>query len=92
VFFTLCGVPYSEMHRLKGMTNRNNAEETRMAQMEKIYAYQGEQTCAADGMCQEKCPVKINTGTTGCTVAWGTRSMLWFDPVWSSLYLIVVGC
>lgn len=22
----------------------------------------GEQTCAADGMCQEKCPVKINTG------------------------------
>ena len=26
------------------------------------YAYDGEQTCAADGMCQEKCPVKINTG------------------------------
>ena len=21
-----------------------------------------ENTCAADGMCQEKCPVKINTG------------------------------
>lgn len=28
----------------------------------KQYTYDGEQTCAADGMCQEKCPVKINTG------------------------------
>jgi L-lactate utilization protein LutB len=27
-----------------------------------IYKYQGEETCAADGMCQVKCPVKINTG------------------------------
>lgn len=27
-----------------------------------MYDYQGEQTCAADGMCQVKCPVKINTG------------------------------
>jgi L-lactate utilization protein LutB len=27
-----------------------------------IYDYQGDATCAADGMCQEKCPVKINTG------------------------------
>ena len=26
------------------------------------YTYQGEQTCAADGMCQVKCPVGINTG------------------------------
>jgi hypothetical protein len=26
------------------------------------YEYDGEATCAADGMCQEKCPVKINTG------------------------------
>eukprot|EP00798_Chlamydomonas_sp_ICE-L_P010102 gene10102-8001_t len=24
--------------------------------------YEGKDTCAADGMCQEKCPVKINTG------------------------------
>lgn len=30
--------------------------------MSSSYAYDGEQTCAADGMCQEKCPVKINTG------------------------------
>lgn len=26
------------------------------------YEYDGDATCAADGMCQEKCPVKINTG------------------------------
>ena len=30
--------------------------------MRAAYAYQGDATCAADGMCQEKCPVKINTG------------------------------
>ena len=34
----------------------------RLKQFKQIYAYQGEATCAADGMCQEKCPVKINTG------------------------------
>lgn len=30
--------------------------------MNASYEYEGEATCAADGMCQEKCPVKINTG------------------------------
>lgn len=30
--------------------------------MESGYIYNGEQTCAADGMCQVKCPVGINTG------------------------------
>ena len=30
--------------------------------MRAAYEYQGDATCAADGMCQEKCPVKINTG------------------------------
>lgn len=34
----------------------------RLKEFEKLYEYLGEQTCAADGMCQEKCPVKINTG------------------------------
>ena len=33
-----------------------------MRDFKQIYQYQGEATCAADGMCQEKCPVKINTG------------------------------
>ena len=31
--------------------------------MRAAYSYQGDATCAADGMCQEKCPVKINTGS-----------------------------
>ena len=34
----------------------------RLKNFKQIYEYQGEATCAADGMCQEKCPVKINTG------------------------------
>ena len=34
----------------------------RLDELEEVYKYQGAQTCAADGMCQVKCPVKINTG------------------------------
>ena len=30
--------------------------------MEEDYEYYGEETCAGDGMCAEKCPVSINTG------------------------------
>ena len=30
--------------------------------LKKEYAYQGDQTCAADGLCQLSCPVEINTG------------------------------
>jgi D-lactate dehydrogenase len=30
--------------------------------LEKDYAYLGEQTCAADGLCATACPVSINTG------------------------------
>lgn len=34
----------------------------RLKEISKSYEYDGQDTCAADGMCQEKCPVKINTG------------------------------
>lgn len=34
----------------------------RLKDLSEIFTYQGEETCAADGMCQVKCPVKINTG------------------------------
>lgn len=34
----------------------------RLKVFEGSYEYDGNATCAADGMCQEKCPVKINTG------------------------------
>ena len=33
-----------------------------LAEFEKNYAYLGEQTCAADGMCAVACPIDINTG------------------------------
>jgi D-lactate dehydrogenase len=34
----------------------------RLAALEDGYRYQGEQTCAADGLCAVACPVEINTG------------------------------
>ncbi|KAL6754380.1 glycolate dehydrogenase [Haematococcus lacustris] len=53
---------YREMHRLNTLPDASSAEKTRLADLQKSYEYQGADTCAADGMCQEKCPVKINTG------------------------------
>lgn len=37
-------------------------DKTRLDAMRAEYEYAGLDMCAADGMCQEKCPVKINTG------------------------------
>ena len=37
-------------------------EKERLLAMRAEYEYAGLDMCAADGMCQEKCPVKINTG------------------------------
>ena len=37
-------------------------DKERLRQLEKDYAYQGEKTCAVDGMCAVSCPVAINTG------------------------------
>ena len=34
----------------------------RLRQLEDAYVYEGEQTCAVDGMCAVSCPVDINTG------------------------------
>ena len=34
----------------------------RLHALENTYVYQGEQTCAVDGMCATTCPVDINTG------------------------------
>jgi len=38
------------------------ASPARLAALEYSYRYQGEQTCAADGLCAVACPVDINTG------------------------------
>ena len=41
---------------------RTAQESSRLKQFEKDWEYDGDGTCAADGMCEQKCPVKINTG------------------------------
>mmetsp|Transcript_11821 Transcript_11821/g.30188 ORF Transcript_11821/g.30188 Transcript_11821/m.30188 type:complete len:1140 (+) Transcript_11821:170-3589(+) len=53
---------YREISRLKAKPARTAVEEERLVQMTEAFDYYGNATCAADGMCQEKCPVKINTG------------------------------
>ena len=53
---------FKEITRLKELPERSDAEAARLKAFEASFAYDGDATCAADGMCQEKCPVKINTG------------------------------
>lgn len=53
---------FREINRLRRLPNKSPQEQERLKEFEELFEYQGEQTCAADGMCQEKCPVKINTG------------------------------
>jgi D-lactate dehydrogenase len=53
---------FREMSRLDGLPARSPAEEQRLKDFSQDYDYLGNATCAADGMCQVKCPVKINTG------------------------------
>jgi D-lactate dehydrogenase len=48
--------------RLSGLPARTPEQEARLKTFKGSYEYDGDATCAADGMCQEKCPVKINTG------------------------------
>nr|MCU0584591.1 FAD-binding oxidoreductase [Desulfobacterales bacterium] len=47
-----------EIARLKAVCDNP----ARLAELEAAYRYQGEQTCAADGLCAAACPVEINTG------------------------------
>ena len=49
-----------ELARLDMGTSADDA--AKAAEMRTIYGYQALDTCAADGMCAEKCPVSINTG------------------------------
>jgi Fe-S oxidoreductase len=53
---------YKEISRLRGIANPSDAIRDRLQAFERAFAYDGDATCAADGMCQSKCPVKINTG------------------------------
>lgn len=53
---------YKEIARLRDMSERTEEQSARLKAFEGAFEYDGDATCAADGMCQEKCPVKINTG------------------------------
>jgi len=54
---------YKEMSRMREEWEQSGERHkpARLEAFEKSWEY-AESTCAADGMCQEKCPVKINTG------------------------------
>jgi D-lactate dehydrogenase len=41
---------------------RTAPDAPRLKKLERMYAYYGDQTCAADGLCALSCPVEINTG------------------------------
>lgn len=53
---------YREISRLQAIPSRTPEDEARLQEFVSLFEYNGKATCAADGMCQEKCPVKINTG------------------------------
>ena len=53
---------YREISRLQAIPSRTQAEQKRLDEFLDNFTYEGNSTCAADGMCQVKCPVGINTG------------------------------
>ncbi|KAF6261185.1 glycolate dehydrogenase [Scenedesmus sp. NREL 46B-D3] len=53
---------YREITRLKGLPHPTQEQQRRLSQMEDAWQYDGDSTCAADGMCAVRCPVNINTG------------------------------
>ncbi|KFM26260.1 Glycolate oxidase subunit GlcD [Auxenochlorella protothecoides] len=53
---------WKEIFRLENLELLTDEQTHRLKEMKTIYEYDGKDTCAADGMCKEKCPVKINTG------------------------------
>merc|ERR1712137_534115 len=52
-------VSYREISRLE----KSGEDPARLQELKKLYEYDGFDTCAADGMCSERCPVQINTGS-----------------------------
>ncbi|PWE01092.1 FAD-binding and (Fe-S)-binding domain-containing protein [Marinilabilia rubra] len=51
-------VIYREIHRLA----LEGRDKERLSELKKRYNYDGEATCATDGLCELACPVDINTG------------------------------
>lgn len=50
-------VLYRELQQRRAL-----GEETQATELEQIFEYQGIDTCAATGLCADRCPVGINTG------------------------------
>ncbi|HAS8417245.1 TPA: FAD-binding oxidoreductase [Vibrio vulnificus] len=50
-------VLYRELQR-----RERAGEKTQASELEKVFEYQGIDTCAATGLCADRCPVGINTG------------------------------
>jgi D-lactate dehydrogenase len=50
-------VLYRELQR-----RRKNGEQASAEELNKVFEYQGLDTCAATGLCADRCPVGINTG------------------------------
>lgn len=42
---------YREITRLRGLPSRSKEQQDRLAKMEDVWQYDGDSTCAADGMC-----------------------------------------
>jgi D-lactate dehydrogenase len=53
---------WREISRLRALPARSAEQESRLQAFTASFDYLGTSTCAADGMCQQKCPVGINTG------------------------------
>ena len=51
-----------EIARLRAIDNPSAEELKRLRELVKEYSYQGEKTCAADGLCSTSCPMGINVG------------------------------
>ena len=51
-----------EIARLRALDEPSREETDRLKRLVKEYAYQGEETCAADGLCSMSCPMGINVG------------------------------
>jgi len=51
-------VVWRELTRLAA----GHEDDSRRARIERLYSYQGDKTCATDGLCALACPVEIDTG------------------------------
>ena len=55
-------VAQREIARLRNLPALDAADQRRLKALVKEYRYEGEQTCAGDGLCSMSCPMGINVG------------------------------